>query len=249
MLVSIIIITVNEARTIEQTIEKARMSARFPSGKRVSIEIIVSDGGSTDETLKIAHQKADKVIVGPMGRYIQLNAGAKQAKGEILLFLHADTLLPETAVIRIVHKLRDPKIIGGAFMKTWNWNPMIKRSSLLKFMALSWQGIGNRLVRLLRAFPGDNAIFVRKFIYDELRGFRPSWICEDFDFSRRLKNYGKKRFLCMPFSVITSARRYEKYGFLRTNLQWFWMYWLWRFGMPQERLKIKFKKYSRLQEH
>jgi len=243
MLVSIIVITLNEAKNIEETIEKARIAARFPSGNTVPIEIIVSDGGSTDGTLEIARKVADKVITGPSGRCTQLNAGANQAKGDILLFLHADTILPEGAIIRILYRLRNPKLIGGGFKKHWNWNPLVKRSSFLRFANFWWQGLGNWLVRLLRTFPGDNAIFVRKSIYKELKGFRLLWICEDFDFSRRLKKYGKKRFIYIHSAVLTSTRRYEKSGFFYINVIWFRIYWLWRLGMSQERLKVKFRKY------
>jgi rSAM/selenodomain-associated transferase 2 len=243
MIVSIIIITLNEAENIELTIKKARLAAIFPSGKAVPIEIIVSDGGSTDGTLEIALKLADKVIAGPKGRYKQLNAGASQAKGDILLFLHADTILPEGAIIRILHRLRDPSAIGGGFKKHWNWNPSVKRSSFLKFLSSLWQGVGNWLVILLRTYPGDNAIFVRKSVYKQIEGFRSLWICEDFDFSRRLRKYGKKRFIYIHSAVLTSTRRYEKYGFLYVNVIWFWIYWLWRLGMSQERLKVKFKKY------
>lgn len=243
MLVSIIVITLNEVKNLEETIEKARLAAQFPSGNVVPIEIIVSDGGSTDGTLEIAQKIADKVIIGPSGRYLQLNAGANQAKGDILLFLHADTILPEGAIIRILYRLRNPKLIGGGFKKHWNWNPVVKRSFFLKFANFWWQGLGNWLVRLLRTFPGDNAIFVRKSIYKILKGFQPLWICEDFDFSRRLKKYGKKRFIYIHSAVLTSTRRYEKSGFLYVNFIWFWIYWLWRLGMSQKRLKVKFKKY------
>jgi len=243
MLVSIIIITLNEAENIEETIEKARLAAHCPSGNKIPIEIIVSDGGSTDGTLEIAKKIADEVLIGPRGRYLQLNTGAKQAKGDILIFLHADTILPEGAIMRILYKLRNPNAIGGGFKKYWDWSPIVKRSSFLKFASFWWQGLGNWLVRLLRTFPGDNAIFVRKSIYEEIKGYQPLWICEDFDFSRRLKKYGKKRFIYIRSAVLTSTRRYEKYGFLYINLVWFWIYWLWRLGMSQKRLKVKFKKY------
>ncbi|MFX1496950.1 MAG: glycosyltransferase [Promethearchaeota archaeon] len=240
---SIIIITLNEEENIELAIQNVRLAARLPSGKVVPIEIIVSDGGSTDGTLKIAQKLADKVIIGSQGRYKQLNTGAKRAKGEILLFLHADSILPEGAIARILHRLRDPMVIGGGFKKHWNWNPNTKRSSFLKFLSFWWQGIGNWLVILLRTYPGDNAIFVRKSVYNKIGGFRPLWICEDFDFSRRLKKYGKKRFIYIHSPILTSTRRYEKYGFLYTNLIWFFIYLFWRIGMPQERLKDKFNKY------
>jgi rSAM/selenodomain-associated transferase 2 len=246
MLVSIIIITFNEVENIELAIRNAKLSAIFPSGKVVPIEIIVSDGGSTDGTLKVAQKLADKVITGPKGRFLQLNAGAKQAKGQILLFLHADTLLPKDAVIRILHRLRDPNVVGGGFKKHWNWNPTIKRSSFLKLASFLWQGIGNWLVFLLRTFPGDNAIFIRKSIYEAIKGFRSLWICEDFEISRRLKKFGKKRYIYIHSAVLTSTRRYEKFGFLRINIIWFWIYWLWRLGLSQKSLRAIYNKYSRM---
>jgi len=242
MIVSIVIITLNEVENIEETIRKVRLATRFPSGKDLPIEIIVSDGGSTDGTIELAKKLADQVIIGPKGRYLQLNAGAKQATGDILLFLHADTILPEGAIIRISHELKNPNIIGGGFKKNWNWKPIFKRSSFFKFAAFWWQGLGNWLVRLLRTFPGDNAIFVRKSIFEELKGFRPLWICEDFDFARRLNKYSKDRFICINSAVLTSTRRYEKYGFFYVNFYWFWIYWFWRLGMSQEHLKVKFTK-------
>ncbi len=241
MLISVIIITLNEVEYIIETVEKARRAAQLPSGKSIPIEIIISDGGSTDGTQEIAKKIADQFIIGPKGRPHQLNKGAKNANGEILLFLHADTLLPEGAILQIFNRLQDPNIIGGGFKKYWNWNPKIKRSSFLKFTCFWWQGLGNWLVRLLRTFPGDNALFVRKKIYEALNGYRPLWICEDFDFSHRLKKYGKKRFIYIRSAVLTSTRRYEKSGFYYINLIWFWIYWLWRLGMSQKRLKVKFK--------
>jgi glycosyltransferase involved in cell wall biosynthesis len=237
MLVSIIIITFNEAERIKKAIKNARLAARFLSGNEVPIEIIVSDGGSTDDTSEIAKETADKVIIGPRGKSHQLNAGAKQANGDILVFLHADTILPKGAIIRILDKLQNLYTVGGCFKKYWNWTPGIKRSSLVKFANYYWQGLGNWLVCLLKTFPGDNIIFVRKSIYKELKGFQPLWICEDFDFSRRLKKYGKKRIAYIRSPVLTSTRRYETYGYLYTIFLWFWIYWSWRFGSSQKRIK------------
>lgn len=248
MLVSIIIITLNEAENIEETIKSVRLSALFPSGIQAPIEIIVSDGGSTDDTLKIAQRIADRVISGPRGRYLQLNSGAKNAHGDILLFLHADTILPENAIIQIINALKDPKIIGGAFKKYWNWNPVVKRSSFLKFVSFIWQKYDNWMVRLLRAFPGDNAIFVRKSIFKEINGYRPLWICEDLDFSDRLKKYGKKRSTYIDSAVLTSTRRFERYGFFYVIFMWLRIFWFWRLGMSQKSLKARFNKYETMPE-
>ncbi|MHA1989142.1 MAG: TIGR04283 family arsenosugar biosynthesis glycosyltransferase [Promethearchaeota archaeon] len=248
MLVSIIIITLNEAENIENTIKSARLSAYFPSGKQAPIEIIVSDGGSTDDTLDIAQMIADKVVRGPKGRYLQLNNGAKKSRGDILLFLHADTVLPKSAIIQILYRLKDPKIIGGAFKKYWNWNPAVKRSSFLKFASFLWLKYDNWMVGLLRSFPGDNAIFVRKSIFKEINGFRPLWICEDLDFSNRLKKYGKKRSIYIDSVVLTSARRFEKYGFFNVIFIWLRIFWFWRLGMSPKHLRAKFKNYKEFPE-
>jgi len=248
MLVSIIIITLNEGENIETTIKHARNSAYFPSGKQVPIEIIVSDGGSTDDTIDIAQNIADKVIRGPRGRYMQLNNGAKEAQGDILLFLHADTFLPESAILQILYGLKDPKIIGGAFKKYWNWNPAVKRSSLLKIVSFLWQKYDNWQIRMLRTFPGDNAIFVRKAVFEEINGFRPLWICEDLDFSHRLKKYGKKRSIFIESAVLTSTRRFEKYGFFKVLFTWLRIFWFWRLGMSPKRLRAKFKNYKEFPE-
>ncbi|MFW9823508.1 MAG: glycosyltransferase family 2 protein [Candidatus Thorarchaeota archaeon] len=241
MLVSVIIITLNEAKNLETIIKNVKNAAQFPSGNKVPIEIIVSDGGSTDGTPEIAKRIADKVIVGPKGRYLQLNTGANRAKGSILVFLHADTILPKGAIIRILAKFKNPNIVGGCFKKYWNWNPTVKRSSFLRFANYWWQGLGNWLVNLLRIFPGDNVIFVRELIFKELGGFQPLWICEDFDFSHRLKTYGKKRIAYIRTAVLTSTRRYEKFGFFHTIFLWFRIYWTWRLGLSQKRIKTMLK--------
>jgi glycosyltransferase involved in cell wall biosynthesis len=204
----------------------------------------VSDGGSDDGTIDIAKKLADKVIIGQKGRFRQLNAGAKEAKGDMLLFLHADTLLPKGAIYRILIEMKDPKNVGGGFKKSWNWSSQLKRSRFLKFLTFWWQGLGNWIVRLVKTFPGDNAIFVRKKVFEELNGYFPMWICEDFDFIRRMKKYGRKRVRYIRSFVYTSARRYEKYGFLKVNFTWFWIYLFYRLGMSQTGLYKHFKKYS-----
>lgn len=248
MLVSIIIITLNEAENIEEAIKSARSSAYLPSGKQVPIEIIVSDGGSTDATVDIAEKIADKVISGPKGRYLQLNCGVEKSEGEILLFLHADTILPDNAILQILHGLKDPKIIGGAFKKYWKWNPDVKRSSFLRFASFLWLKNDNWVVKRSRSFPGDNAIFVRKSIFKEINGFRPLWICEDLDFSNRLKKYGKKRSIYIDSAVHTSTRRFEKYGFFYVIFTWLLIFWFWRLGMSQKRLRARFNKYETIPE-
>jgi len=195
MFISVIIITLNEAENLKSTIMSVKKSAQLGSDKSIPIEIIVSDGGSNDGTVNIAKSLADNVIIGPKGRYKQLNAGARASKGDVLLFLHADTILPKGALLRIYYNLKTTNAIGGGFRKYWNWSPKVKRASFLKFMSYWWQLVGNWLVDLFKNFPGDNAIFVRKNIFNKLNGFSQMWICEDFDFSSRMKRYGKQSIL------------------------------------------------------
>ena len=244
MLISVIIITLNEANNIESTIRSARLAAQWPSGRSFPIEIIISDGNSIDNTIMIAQKIADKVITGSPGRFRQLNEGVRHAKGDILVFLHADTLLPKGAIIKIHKVMKNSNIIGGGFEKSWNWNPNIKRSSFVKLLNFLWEGFDNWIVRFFKTFPGDNVIFVRRNMFSELNGYKKLWICEGFDFMRRLKAYGKKKIYCIPLQVLTSARRLENYGFLKTKTIWFFIYWLWRLGMSPERLRVRFKKYA-----
>ncbi|MBD3339569.1 MAG: glycosyltransferase [Candidatus Lokiarchaeota archaeon] len=244
MLISVIIITFNEEENLAETIKSVRSAVNlFPKGFSL-VEIIVSDGGSTDETINIAKSLADLIIESPKGRHNQLNFGASVSKGEAFLFLHADTYLPEDALIRMIIRLKDPKILGGGFKKHWNWSDQVKRTSFLKFCCKIWQGVGNLLVGATKAFPGDNGIFVRKETFDFLGGYKPLWICEDFDFIYRLKKIGKNHITYIQSPVLTSARRLERYGFFRTIILWTLIFFLWKLGMDPKRLRNLFKKYS-----
>ena len=248
MLVSVIIITLNEADNIESAIIAVKKAAVMSSGKSVLLEIIVSDGGSNDGTTKIAQNLVDKIIIGNKGRYKQLNAGAKVSRGDVLLFLHADTLLSKGAILRICYILKDTKIIGGGFKKYWYWNPELKRSSFLRFISFLWVTLDNLIINRLKSIPGDNAIFVRKSVFEELNGFSKMWMCEDLDIMRRMKRYGKKRIVYIPSEVITSTRRFEKYGFFRTVFTWFLIVLFWKMRIPQNKIKEHFKKYSTVPE-
>ena len=257
MLFSIIIITLNEQDNIEFTIKCARNAAKVKNNS-LPVEIIVCDGGSKDSTVEIAKQLADKTIISEKGRYIQLNSGAKVATGDILVFLHADTFLPEGAILRIFRKMKDPCIIGGGFKKKWKWSEDVKLTSFMKSIFYIWSGFGNWIVRLLKIFPGDNVIFVRKSVYEKIGGYSPLWLCEDFDMSLRLKRYARKRtcnslkqrskYIYLRPAVQTSTRRFEKYGFFKTFFNWFFIYWIWRLGRGSNKLKTKFGNYPNFPE-
>jgi len=262
MLVSIIIITLNEVENLESTINSSKKAALMSTGKKLPIEVIVSDGGSTDGTLELAEAFADKIVHSQKGRYMQLNAGAKASRGDILLFLHGDTLLPRGAIIRIVKIFQDSKVLGGAFKKHWKWSPDISLSNFLDFSVKFWQGFGNWLTHLIKEFPGDNAFFIRREIFDQLNGFSPMWICEDFDLSRRLLKYSKKierdflkkikykkKIAYIRTPVKTSTRRFETYGFFKSVYLWFKIYWLWRAGFSQDQLRELVPKYITIPQH
>ncbi|TXT65984.1 MAG: putative Glycosyl transferase, family 2 [Promethearchaeota archaeon] len=245
ILFSAIIITLNEKNNILKTIQSIREAAIIGRFK-IPVEIIISDGGSTDGTLELIKGKVDQVVISQANRSNQLNVGGNKANGDFLLFLHADTLLPKGALVRIYMKLRHKgDVIGGAFKKKWKWNKNIKISKFLKSLHFFWEGFGNWLTQLLHIFPGDNAIFVRRDIFHELGGFQHIWLCEDLDFSRRMKNLGKKRrVLYIRDPVHTSTRRFETYGYLRVLYLWFAIYFFWRVGMDPERIRIKYQNYA-----
>ncbi|MBY9008977.1 MAG: glycosyltransferase family 2 protein [Candidatus Lokiarchaeota archaeon] len=261
-MISVIIVTLNEVENLKNTIKIVRNSALLNSGKSLPIEIIVSDGGSIDGTLELAEEFADKVVYSQKGRYIQLNTGVKASNGDILIFLHADIVLPRGAILRILKSFQDPKVLGGAFKKCWNWSPNVTLSKFLEISANFWQGFGNWLTQLIKEFPGDNAFFIRRDIFDQLNGFSPMWICEDFDLSRRLLKYSKKiekklfkkisykkKIAYIRSPVKSSTRRFETYGFFRSVYLWFKIYWLWRAGFSQDKLRKLVPKYNTIPQY
>lgn len=257
-LISIIIITLNESKTISKSISTVKEAARFPSGKSIPIEIIVSDGGSTDGTQKIAERFADIVIQAPRGRFQQSNLGGKIATSEILMFLHSDVLLQPGAIIRVIYHLKKSIIIGGAFSKSWKWTKNYNPTSFAKVAVPIFQWAGNLWFRILKIFPADNTIFIRKSSFEELNGFAPMWICEGFDLSRRMKkhakksiskkiwiNRGRKGIACIHHcSVYASTRRFEEEGFIKTFFKWLFMFFFWRLGMSQDGLRKLFRNYK-----
>jgi glycosyltransferase involved in cell wall biosynthesis len=257
--ISIIIITLNEVNTLENCLNSLREAAQFPTKQRsIPIEIIVSDGGSSDGTIKIAEKFADTVIRTSPSRYLQCNMGANIAQSENLLFLHSDTLLPPNSLLRVVHFLNKPSFIGGSFSKKWIWSQDSSPSSFIKFAVFIFQGIGNLLSRTFLAYPADNGIFIRKKIFNKLNGFSQMWICEGFDLSLRMKKFVRnlsltdRRFHRYKSGIAriyishacTSTRRFEEFGFFPTLFKWIFILLLWSLGTPQEKLRILFKKWN-----
>jgi len=208
-LVSIIVPTLNEATTI-------RDLAASLDRLRGEFEVIVCDGGSADSTVGMALQCGLRVIEAPRGRGSQMNAGAKLAKGETLLFLHSDTRLPEDALERVGDALDDEKVCGGNFSLTFGGDT---REALLLTRIYPLLRLGGMLY-------GDSAIFVRRGVFDSLGGYREYPIFEDCDLYRRMRRLG--RFVRLNACATTSSRRFEG-RFIRTFALWSLMqtlYWL-----------------------
>lgn len=197
---SVVIPTLNEADAIGATVARARQSA--------GVEILVADGGSTDATRDIARQAGAMVLDVPGGRAAQLNAGAARATGQHLLFLHADTLVPEGYAGLIHAALDDPSAVAGAFRFRTDgtgWGMRI----------IAW---GTNIRSAVFQWPyGDQGLFVEKRLFDESGGFAPLPIMEDYELVRRLRQRGRIATLAEP--VLTSARRWQQLGPLRTWLR------------------------------
>ena len=199
MRVSVIIPTLNEETVIDTAIDAARAAS--------VTEIIVADGGSTDATVEIARSRGVRVIEGERMRARQMNRGAEAAIGEALIFVHADTLLPNGASEAVRVALDDGYVFGGFRVEFLEPG--------LNFV--SW-AINTR-TSLTRAPWGDQAQFTRRDTFLRAGGFREIPIMEDYDLASRMKRAGRTTVL--PFTVITSGRRFLKKGLLRTAaLNW-----------------------------
>jgi rSAM/selenodomain-associated transferase 2 len=194
-LISVIIPTLNEAGNILQTIE----SVRQQDG---GAEIIVADGGSVDGTPEIVRPDA-RVIPSRRGRAVQMNAGARCAAGDVLLFLHGDSRLAPGAVAKMRQTLDNPLIAGGSFTLVFDVD-----NFWLRFYAFC------STIDCLCFRYGDQGIFVRRVIFEQMQGYAEVPLMEDIDLMRRLPRYGR-RVLIRDYPVTTSARRFVEHGIVR----------------------------------
>jgi rSAM/selenodomain-associated transferase 2 len=216
---SVIIPALNEAQGI-----RAALEALAPLRGR-GHEVIVVDGGSSDDTARLAADLCDRVITAPRGRALQMNAGARVATGDALVFLHADTRLPPFA---------DEPIFQ--FLGIFEWGrfdvDIEGRHPLLKVVAWAM----NLRSRLSGIATGDQAIFVRRQAFG---GFPEIALMEDIEFSRAMKRRGRPA--CLRSRVCTSGRRWEARGVVRTILLMWRLRLLYFFGAPPERLARLYK--------
>ena len=212
-MLSVIIPVLNEASEIRAAL--LALQALRSAGN----EIIVADGGSTDATRDLARDLADAIIDSPRGRAMQMNAAARNARGDILVFLHADTVLPDAAAPLIADGL-------GASGKVWGrFDARIAGASawfpVVGFM-MNWRS------RITGIASGDQAIFVRRAVFEQIGGFPPLPLMEDIALSARLKR--RSRPLCLREQVATSGRRWERHGVLRTVALMWWLRLRYFFG-------------------
>jgi rSAM/selenodomain-associated transferase 2 len=198
--ISVIIPTRNEARIIKETL---RALFQHPG----EFEIIVADGESTDDTLQILEEfPGIKKVTSPPGRGKQMNAGARAAAGDILMFLHADSLLPPRAFGAIEQALSNPGVSGGCFTLQFD-DPRLFFRILAAF---------SRLNHIFSTY-GDQGLFLRAETFRALGGFRDLPVMEDVEIQKRIRAAG--RFVKIPRPIVTSARRYRQKGPWRQHLQ------------------------------
>ena len=200
MKLSIVMPVLDEAAGIA-----AALQALAPYRER-GVELIVVDGGSTDNTTDLAGPLADRVIAAPRGRGMQMNAGAAAAHGDVLLFLHADTRLPAGADRLLLDGLSRSGRLWGRF------DVRIESGGLLALVA----GMMNWRSRITGIATGDQAMFVARAAFENAGGFPAIALMEDVALSARLKRTGKP--LALRARVSISARRWQKHGVLRTML-------------------------------
>ena len=191
---SIIVPAFNEASTIEQFLESLRDAAG-------DAEVIVVDGGSSDDTFELARDHCDQCLLSARGRGRQMNSGAAAASGDIFWFLHADTGVPADCIQKICEVFRDPGVVGGFFRI---------RIPSRRFVYRLTDSLAHYAGLLLQMRFGDHGFFCRRAVFREIGGFPELPLMEDAEFFRELRQRG--RIAIISSRLISSPRRYEQIG-------------------------------------
>ncbi len=221
VLFSIVIPVLHESKDIN-----SRIAHLYSIAGNHPIEVLVVDGAPEQETLSALH---DIRVVGlsvETGRAVQMNAGARAARGEVLVFLHADTLLPACAFDAIAATLSDRRCVGGAFdLQIDSSNPVYTAIARVS-------SIRSRITRIPY---GDQALFLRSDYFRAMGGFSEIPLMEDVDLMRRIKKRGDA-IAIVPDRVVTSPRRWEKEGILYGTLRNWLLIMLYYLGISPKRL-------------
>lgn len=233
-LLSIVIPAFDEAEALPKTLASLARQESSPS-----FEVILADGGSRDGTVSRFNEVTRDwpgrgwpvrvVATARPGRAEQMNAGARAAAGDTLLFLHADTLLPPGATRAVVEALADPAVAGGGFRHRYAETGLLLRIISLYATARSI---------LRRIHYGDQAVFARRSIFEAIGGFPCEPLFEDLGFSRRLRTRG--RVVTLPLAISTSARRLLRGGVARTAARFAWIKLRHALGADSSRLKARY---------
>jgi rSAM/selenodomain-associated transferase 2 len=215
--ISVIVPARNEGTAIAGTLSRLR--------EPEVLEVVVVDGESIDRTAQVACTLADHVVTVPPGRARQMNAGVRATRGDILFFLHADTAVPPGFGAAILSACAEDRVVGGRFD-----------------VDLDAPGAGYRLVsaginlrsRWTKIFTGDQGLFVRRTVFDDLGGFPEIPLLEDVAFSIAMKRAGK--IACLRERLRTSPRRWQKEGLARTVVRMWLIRALYSLGVSPERL-------------
>lgn len=216
-MVSIIIPVLNEEKNIEKTLTQF-------NGLKGDKEVIVVDGGSRDKTKEIAERFA-KVVCSEKGRANQMNKGAEKANGDILWFVHSDSVIKENSIEEI-HLAIDEGSIGGGFsLEFYDYNTLF-----MKYISVT----SNLRAKYLGLYFGDQGIFVKRSVFENLGGYPKQEIMEDWEFSLGMKKIGKLKLISSPIG--TSARRFKMGGQLKTHLLMHKIKFLYLLGTPTNKL-------------
>ena len=217
MTLSIVIPVLNEAAGIEAAL------TRLDTLRGRGVEVVVADGGSSDGTPALAAPLCDRAIEAPRGRARQMNAGAAAARGDVLLFLHADTHLPDDADRLVRDGLRHGKHVWGRFDVTIDGPPVLAVVATM----MNWRS------RLTGNTTGDQAMFVTREAFVRAGRFPEIALMEDIALSSRLKTLTPP--LCLRARAVTSGRRWQQHGVLRTVLlMWRLRFAYWRGADPSD---------------
>ncbi|MFW5816396.1 MAG: TIGR04283 family arsenosugar biosynthesis glycosyltransferase [Wenzhouxiangella sp.] len=196
--VSIIVPVLDESAVIAATL------GRLADLRRNGAEVIVVDGGSSDGTCALAKPRCDRLLLSEPGRAMQMNRGAAVARGELLLFLHADTLLPSGAGEALRAFVASDRVWGRFDVRLSGNRPLFRVIAAMMNLRSRLTGIAT----------GDQGIFVRRATFGDLGGFREQPLMEDVEICRRLRRVSRP--YCVPAPVVTDSRRWEQHGPWRT---------------------------------
>ena len=222
MFISIIIPTLNEEDVIQTLLQQLQ------TYRQQGHEVIVVDGGSHDNTRSVADSLSDKVISSEAGRALQMNNGATQSRHEALWFLHADTLIPETAIEQIQQALN--KSGWGRF------NVKLSGSHILFRIIETMMNVRSCVSGIAT---GDQGIFVKRKIFGQVNEYSNIPLMEDVDLSRKLKKLSKP--VCLKYTLMTSSRRWEKNGISSTILLMWKLRFLYWVGVSPEHLARQYR--------